>query len=140
MEIERFHRRLLSIKMNILKTLAEIENESLSLARSKDPPDIAAEPGDLADLGSQRYEWEMAFSLAESERRILLDVQNALQKIEEGTYGLCEGTGRPIEKKRLQALPYARYWKQYACQREKSSPPDYRPADQRLLSPSLDEE
>ncbi len=53
-EIERFHRRLLSIKMDILKTLAEIENESLSLARSKNLPDIAAEPGDLADLGSQR--------------------------------------------------------------------------------------
>ncbi len=82
----------------------------------------------------------MALSLAESERRILLDVQNALQKIEEGTYGLCEGTGRPIEKKRLQAVPYARYGKRYACQREKSRPPAFRPADQWPLAASLEEE
>ena len=50
----------------------------------------------------------------DSERRILHEIDDALQRIEDGTYGICEGTGEPISKARLKAQPWARYCVEYA--------------------------
>ena len=121
-EIEHFRQRLLALKRDILATISEIEDEALREDRTGPTGPGAAEPGDLVDKGTQYYERDKALGLAESERKILQEIDRALAKIEEGSYGICEGTGKPIAKKRLEAVPYARYCTEYARQMEKQTP------------------
>lgn len=62
---------------------------------------------DAADSGAATSERERAQSLAMNARRILQQIEDALGRMDEGTYGICERCGKPIEGERLEALPYA---------------------------------
>ena len=62
---------------------------------------------DQADAGSKTFEREHEMSLANNARDMLLQVHHALERISDGTYGVCESCGRPIGKLRLQAFPRA---------------------------------
>jgi RNA polymerase-binding protein DksA len=62
----------------------------------------------LADQGSDEFEYETQLLLSASQRSYLREIDDALQRIEDGTYGICEKTGLPIAKARLQAMPTAR--------------------------------
>ena len=63
--------------------------------------------GDVADLAQDSSENELSFRLAEVESRELGKINKALEKINEGTYGVCEKCGDPISRARLKALPFA---------------------------------
>jgi len=63
--------------------------------------------GDAADYACDSVQDEISSQLAEVESRELAQIEHALSRIEEGTYGLCEVTGKPIPMARLAALPYA---------------------------------
>jgi RNA polymerase-binding protein DksA len=63
----------------------------------------------MADMGTDNYEQEFTLGLMEKDRQLLREINSALQKINEGTYGICEGTGKPIAKVRLEVQPWARY-------------------------------
>ena len=63
----------------------------------------------MADHGSDNYEQDFTLTLVESERRELIEIDHALQRIEAKRYGICEGTGKPIARARLEAIPYTRY-------------------------------
>jgi DnaK suppressor protein len=71
-------------------------------------------PIHMADLGTDNYEQEFALGLMDSERKLLQEIDDALQRIEEGIYGICQGTGQPISKARLEAQPWARHCVEYA--------------------------
>ena len=62
-----------------------------------------------ADLGTENYEEETALELLENEEHLLMEVNDALARIEQGTFGRCENCHKPISKERLDAMPYARY-------------------------------
>lgn len=62
---------------------------------------------DHADTGAATFERERAQSLALNARRILVQIDDALKRMDEGTYGVCERCGANIEPERLEALPYA---------------------------------
>lgn len=62
---------------------------------------------DAADTGTATSERERAQSLARNARAILAQVDDSLKRMDDGTYGLCERCGEPIEPGRLEALPYA---------------------------------
>ncbi len=72
------------------------------------------EPGDEADQASQSLEKEILFELSGNERLMLDQIEAALKRIKQGTYGICEHCRRPIPKARLDAIPYTRYC--LACQ------------------------
>ena len=72
-----------------------------NLTAEKDPS--------LSDQGSENFDQVFALSLASSEQDTLFEIEDALRRIEEGTFGICEMTGEPIEVARLEALPYTRY-------------------------------
>lgn len=61
----------------------------------------------LADEGSELYEREKTLSLERSLRQTLEEVRRALEKLDAGTYGICDNCGRPIAPERLEALPHA---------------------------------
>ncbi|HAN70951.1 MAG TPA: DNA-binding protein [Actinobacteria bacterium] len=62
---------------------------------------------DQADAGSKTFEREHEMSLANNARSMVEQVEHALQRLEQGTYGICESCGNPIGKYRLQAFPRA---------------------------------
>ena len=64
---------------------------------------------ELADAGSEETDKSMAFASTAATKETLHEVLDALQRIECGTYGICEITGEPIEAERLNAIPWARY-------------------------------
>ena len=68
----------------------------------------------LVYIGTDNYEQEFALGLMDSERKLLREIDDALQHIEQRTYGICEGTGAKIPKTRLEAKPWARYCVEYA--------------------------
>ena len=62
---------------------------------------------DQADAGAKTYEREQEISLANNAREMLLQTEHALERLDDGTYGICESCGNPIGKLRLQAAPRA---------------------------------
>jgi DnaK suppressor protein len=71
-------------------------------------PAPTGEPSDLADLATTEIAVGERTELASHERALLAEVEHALAKLDAGTYGVSESTGRPIRWERLQALPWAR--------------------------------
>jgi len=71
---------------------------------------------DLADQASDSYDKDIANSLSETERARLAAVEKALERVEEGYYGLCETCGKPIPLARLKVLPFAKLC--VPCQQE----------------------
>ena len=64
---------------------------------------------DLVDRANSAYNREFMLSLSGSERQILLEIEGALERIDEGSYGVCVHCEEPIAAKRLQAVRWARY-------------------------------
>lgn len=76
--------------------------------------ELSSMPVHLADIGTDSYEQEFSLGLMAEERKILVEIQQALGRIAEGTYGICEGLEIPIEENRLEAIPWTRYSLEYA--------------------------
>lgn len=68
---------------------------------------------DLVDRANLAYNRELTFSLSNSERTQLRLIDKALERMEQGTYGICRHSGRPIDLARLRAVPWARYRVEY---------------------------
>jgi DnaK suppressor protein len=64
---------------------------------------------DMADRATSAYTKEFAYSLSENDRKTLLLIDEALGRLEDGTYGTCVHCGNPVQEKRLEAVPWARH-------------------------------
>jgi DnaK suppressor protein len=98
MQLEYFRRKLLSWKSELLKesneTLSHLQEESLS------------EP-DIADRASLETDRALELRTRDRERKLIQKIDEAMGRIEDGSYGFCEETGEPISLKRLEARPIA---------------------------------
>src|SRR2546423_4273912 len=74
-----------------------------------------------ADAGSDAYDRDFALSLLSQEQDALYEIDQALKRIELGTYGICEMSGKPIPRNRLEAIPFARFTVECQSQLEKQS-------------------
>src|SRR4051812_30413122 len=104
-----YRRRLLGMKKRVAGALAGLEEETPRPPGGEaagNPSDVPLHPGDLAALN---YEEEGALDLLENEEQLLREINDALDRIERGTFGRCENCHREIPRERLEALPYARY-------------------------------
>ncbi|MGD9109617.1 MAG: TraR/DksA C4-type zinc finger protein [Phycisphaerales bacterium] len=109
-DIEEFKFLLLRKRAEILGDVSCMTNETLKRERS----DLSNVPFHMADAGSDNYELENTLGLMDEEVRLLAQIDAALGRIEDGTYGICVGSGKPIPKARLEAIPWARYCVEYA--------------------------
>ncbi|HYO07378.1 MAG TPA: TraR/DksA C4-type zinc finger protein, partial [Tepidisphaeraceae bacterium] len=115
-ELEHFRDLLLQKRRELVGDMSQMEREAL---RTGGGSNLSNLPLHMADMGTDNYEQEFTLNLVEKERVLLREINNALAKIQDGTYGICEGTGKPITKVRLEAQPWARFSIEYARQREK---------------------
>jgi DnaK suppressor protein len=104
-EIEGFKSVLLAKRNEILSNVTTMEIEVLR----KDRSDLSNLPTHMADFGSNSYEIDNIIGIMDSERKILIDIDLALNRIENNVYGICENNGESIPKARLEAIPWARY-------------------------------
>ena len=100
----------------ILGDMSSMEREAL---RTSGGSNLSTLPIHMADMGTDNYEQEFTLHLVESDRQLLREINNALAKIQNGAYGICEGTGKPISRERLEVRPWARYSIEYAKQMER---------------------
>lgn len=115
-ELEHFRDLLLDKRRELVGDMSHMEREAL---RSASGTNLSNLPMHMADMGTDNYEQEFTLGLVEKERVLLREINQALAKIQDGTYGICEGTGKPISKVRLEAQPWARFSIEYARQMER---------------------
>jgi RNA polymerase-binding protein DksA len=128
-QIERYRKALLAKRRELLSDVDHMQNGALDNSRQQSSGDLSNMPIHMADIGTDNYEQEFTLGLLESERRLLRDIDDALAKIENGGYGICEGTGEPITRARLDAKPEARYCIEYARLIEAGKARDLRDSD-----------
>ena len=113
-DLKHFKQMLLEKRLEILRNVMEIEGEALKKSRLDASGDLSSMPIHMADLGTDNFEQEFALGLMDGERKLLREIDSALERISNGTYGICPATGQPILKARLEAQPWARYCIEYA--------------------------
>jgi DnaK suppressor protein len=100
--------RVAAFKKRLLEKQRQLTDEvGKSALYGKDHDDDSIK--DLGDQANTAYTREFFFELGNGNRELLRDVEAALRKIEDGSFGACERCGEPIADKRLDALPFARY-------------------------------
>lgn len=104
-EIEKFREILIAKRNEILGNVTVMENETFKKERSE----LSSMPFHMADAGSDNFEQEFALDLMDSEKKMLVEINDALRRIDEGAFGVCEGNGESIPKARLNAIPWARF-------------------------------
>ena len=98
---EKIRKRLLLKREELLQDL--VKNREVS----EETIDESAQ--DMADRATSAYTKEFAYSLSESDRKVLLLIDEALERLDAGTYGICVHCGAPCQEKRLDAVPWARH-------------------------------
>lgn len=105
-ETKEFRKRLEEEREELQRQERELEEGSFGTPQSELSGEMAFDE-EFADAGTATFEREKDLSLSNNLKDLLLKIEHALRRIDEGTYGICERCGNPIEKARLRALPYA---------------------------------
>ena len=104
-ELEHYLKLLLEKRVDIVGDMDSMSTEALRLNDSN----LSTMPLHMADIGSDNFEQELTLGLVESERRLLGEIDEALERIVDRTYGMCQATGKPIPQERLEIKPWAKY-------------------------------
>lgn len=104
-QLERYRQILLEKRAELIGDVSQMETEALQANSGS----LSNLPQHMAEQGSDTYGQTLALDLAAADRRLIREIDDALARIEAGTYGICELTGRPIRPERLEELPWARY-------------------------------
>ncbi len=103
--LERFRRKLEEEKKRLTAVLEELEHEREEVRLSETSSDRSPDPN-TAEGGSMAFELEKELSIAQNSADLLQKAEHALERVDAGTYGICEICGDPIPVARLDALPY----------------------------------
>jgi len=106
-DLEYFKDLILKKKQDLLAELGYLESASMSTTSKDQAGDLSSYSFHMADQGTDTMEREMAFTFASREGRYLHHLNEALERIENGTYGKCRTCGGEISKARLEAVPHA---------------------------------
>jgi DnaK suppressor protein len=112
--------RLLALRARLLGDMTQMEDNALN----KDHSRTTSMPTNMAELGSDNSEQELTLSLLGCDKNALDQIEAAIQRIEDGSYGRCEECDGKIPKSRLDAIPYAALCVQCASQQENGKPGD----------------
>ena len=106
-ELKVYREQLLALRSRLRGDVNAMANAALNKTRSETNGDLSSMPIHMADLGSDNFEQEFTLSLMQTEGGTLESIEAALEKIEDGVFGLCEECSLAISKTRLNAIPYA---------------------------------
>jgi len=105
----RFYRILVDMRAQLTEGIERHSEESLKRSAKDDAGDLSAYGQNMADGGINTFDRDFVLSLVSNEQEALSEIDSAIKRIRDGTYGICEVTGKPIAKDRLLAVPFTRY-------------------------------
>ena len=113
-DLEYFRGLLLEKRRELLGDMGSMESHAFNSDGGH-----SSSPIHMADVGSDNFEQEFTLGLLESERQTLREIHEAIERVDNGTFGICVATGKPIGRARLEAKPWAKYCIEYARQLER---------------------
>jgi RNA polymerase-binding protein DksA len=105
-ETDRFRDMLLEERKRVEAALENLHEETAG-SLSEESGEETAYDNHLADTATETYDRELDYTLEENSGHVLAEIDAALKRIEEGTYGVCTNCGKEIPVERLEALPWA---------------------------------
>ena len=108
-KFRRYYKMLVELRNHVLAQLGEHTEETLLKSAKDDSGDLSGYGQHMADAGTDTFDRDFALSLVSSEQEALSEIEAAIKRIHDGTYGICEATQKPIAKERLLAVPFTRY-------------------------------
>ncbi len=107
-EMKVYKERLLLLRARLRGDVDQMAETALKKDRTDRGGNLSSMPIHMADLGSDNFEQEFTLSLMANEEETLEQIELALERIEDGTYGICDDCECKIPKTRLNAIPFAR--------------------------------
>ncbi len=107
----KFYNRLLELRDQLIRQMNGLAKESAQ--------EMAGYSLHMADSGTDNFDRDFALSLLSSDQDAIYEIEEALKRIERNTYGICEMTGKPIPRSRLEAIPWTRFTVQAQAQLER---------------------
>ncbi len=111
-EWRKYYSILLDLRQQLLKQMNGLAKDSAETI-----PNYSLH---MADSGTDNFDRDFALSLLSSDQDAIYEIEEAIKRIEKGTYGICELTHKPIPKQRLDAIPWARFTVEAQRELEKS--------------------
>ena len=105
----RYHKLLLEARAKLEASVARHTEEALKKSGKDDAGDLSGYSQHLADAGTDTADRDFALNLISSEQQQIKEIDDAIERMRQGTYGACEITGRPIPASRLASVPQTRY-------------------------------
>ena len=116
-ELLGFRKIVLKRKEEIMENINHISEDTLKKSQKDAAGDISGYAYHMADVATDTYDREFSLGIASNDRKLLYELEDALKRIDEGTYGFCEDCKSIISKTRLNAVPYAKFC--LKCQEKK---------------------
>ncbi len=107
-ELKDFKKIILKKKEEVLEDFKHITDDTLKKSQKEASGDISGYTYHMADVATDNYDREFSLGLASNERKALYELDDALKRIEDETFGLCDDCKGAISKIRLKAVPSAR--------------------------------
>ncbi|MGH7243032.1 MAG: TraR/DksA family transcriptional regulator [Phycisphaerales bacterium] len=104
-QLEHYKWVLIRKRLELVGDVSNMEQEALR----GNSGSLSNLPQHIAEQGSDTFDQSLALDLAAADRKLIKEIEDALKRIEDGTFGVCELTGKPIKAERLEELPWARY-------------------------------
>jgi RNA polymerase-binding transcription factor DksA len=108
-KFKRYYKLLLDLRTSLTEGIERHSEETLKRSAKDDAGDLSAYGQHMADAGTDTFDRDFALSMVASEQEALSEIDAAIKRIHDGTYGICEITQKPIAKERLLAVPFTRY-------------------------------
>jgi RNA polymerase-binding protein DksA len=112
--LDMYKEKLINLKEEIMTKIREISEDTLMKTQRESSGDISGYSLHIADAASDNYERDFSLGLVSDERKVLLEVEEALKRVEAKTYGFCLLCEKAIGGVRLKAVPHTKYCKK--CQ------------------------
>jgi len=110
-EWQKYYQILLELRERLMSQMSGLAKES-----AQELPGYSLH---MADSGTDNFDRDFALSLLSSDQDAVYEIEEALKRIEKGTYGVCELTGKPIPRARLDAIPWTRFTVEAQAQLER---------------------
>jgi len=122
MEADEARRRLETERERLTRLHSEFDDEHLTEeTEGESISELSSLDQHQADVGTETFEREKDLSILEQIDAELADVEHALKRLDDGTYGTCEFDGKPIPEERLEAQPAARFCVEHQAEAERQA-------------------
>lgn len=104
-QLDHYKQILIRKRADLIGDVSTMEHEALRGSSGS----LSNLPQHIAEQGTDAFDQSLSLDLAAADRKLIKEIEDALKRIADGTYGVCELTGKPIKADRLEELPWARY-------------------------------